>query len=46
VFDSYAACAVLVSVLLDAMCDALADYAQRRLEQNERSSTRRKVFAR
>jgi DNA-binding MurR/RpiR family transcriptional regulator len=45
VFDSYAACAVLVSVLLEAMCDAMADFAQRRLEQNERSSQRRKVFA-
>ena len=45
VFNSYAACAVLVGVLLDAMCDAMADYAQQRLEQNERSSSRRKVFA-
>lgn len=45
VFDSYAAFAVLVSVLLDAMCDAMGKYTQQRLEQNERSSTRRKVFA-
>lgn len=45
VFDSYAAGAVLVSVLLDAVCEALEGDAQRRMELNERSSTRRKVFA-
>jgi DNA-binding MurR/RpiR family transcriptional regulator len=45
VFDSSAGSAVLVSVLLDAMCDATR-HAEARLEQNERSSARRKVFAR
>ena len=44
VFDSYAAGAVLVSVLLDAVCEAMEGSGQRRLELNERSSTRRRVF--
>lgn len=44
VYDSYAAAAVLVSVLLDAMCDAMPEQSQVRLEENERSSKRRKVF--
>ena len=45
VYDSSAALAVLISVLLDAMCDAMPEHAEARLEYNERSSTRRKVFA-
>ncbi|MFI5013607.1 MAG: MurR/RpiR family transcriptional regulator [Hyphomicrobiales bacterium] len=44
VFDSYAAPSVLVSVLLDAMCDAMGAEAQERLDQIDRSSKRRKVF--
>ena len=44
VYDSYAAGAVLVSVLLDATCEAMAGDAQRRLDLNERSSSRRRVF--
>lgn len=45
VFDSSAASAVWVSILLDAMCDAMPERTEARLEQTERSSTRRKVFA-
>ncbi|SEF15087.1 transcriptional regulator, RpiR family [Rhizobiales bacterium GAS191] len=44
VFDSYAAASVLISVLLDAMCDAMAGQAQVRLDNIDRSSKRRKVF--
>jgi DNA-binding MurR/RpiR family transcriptional regulator len=44
VFDSYAAPAVLVSVLLDAMCDAMAGAAQERLDNIDQSSKRRRVF--
>ena len=44
VFDSYAAPAVLISVLLDAMCDAMGGEAQERLDNIDRSSKRRKVF--
>lgn len=46
VFDSYAASAVLVSVLLDAMCGNMNGKAQKRLEETDRSSKRRKVFVR
>ncbi len=45
VFDSYAASAVLVSVLLDAMCSSMNGEARKRLDQIDRSSKRRKVFA-
>lgn len=45
-FDSYAAVAVLVAVILDAMCDAMPGGAQARLEDVDRSSARRKVFVR
>jgi DNA-binding MurR/RpiR family transcriptional regulator len=45
VFDSSAASAVLVSILLDAMCDAVPGAAQR-LEDRDRSSIERKVFVR
>ncbi len=44
VFDSYAASAMLVSVLLDAMCSSMDGEAQKRLVQIDRSSKRRKVF--
>ncbi len=44
VFDSYAAPTVLISVLLDAMCDAMGGEAQERLDGIDRSSKRRKVF--
>jgi DNA-binding MurR/RpiR family transcriptional regulator len=46
VFDSNAASFVLVSVLLDAMCDAMPEQAEARLEYGDRSSLRRKVFIR
>lgn len=46
VFDSLAASTVLVSVLLDAMCDAMPERAEKRLEAGDRSSIRRKVFVR
>jgi DNA-binding MurR/RpiR family transcriptional regulator len=45
VFDSYAAPAAIVSVLLDAMCSAMNGEAQQRLDAIDRSSKRRKVFA-
>lgn len=45
VFDSYAAPAALVSVLLDAMCNSMDGRAQKRLEEVDRSSRKRKVFA-
>lgn len=45
VFDSYAAPAALVSVLLDAMCNSMDGRAQKRLEEADRSSRKRKVFA-
>ncbi len=45
VFDSYAASATLVSVLLDAMCSNMNGEARKRLEEIDRSSKRRKVFA-
>lgn len=44
VFDSYAASATLVSVLLDAMCNSMNGEAQKRLDQIDRSSKKRKVF--
>lgn len=43
-FDSHAACMILASVILDAMCEAEPKTTQARLDANERSSTRRKVF--
>lgn len=46
VFDSYAAPSVLVSVLLDAMCGKMNGEAQKRLDHIDRSSKKRKVFAR
>jgi DNA-binding MurR/RpiR family transcriptional regulator len=46
VFDSYAASTFLVTVLLDAMCDAMPERAESRLEAGDRSSLRRKVFIR
>ncbi|PMS31223.1 MurR/RpiR family transcriptional regulator [Trinickia symbiotica] len=46
VFDSCAAGTVLVSVLLDAMCDAMPERAEARLEAGDRSSLKRKVFIR
>lgn len=46
VFDSSAAAAVLISVILDAMCDAMPEQAEARLERIDQSSTRRKVFSR
>lgn len=46
VFDSYAASAMLVSALLDAMCSNMDGEAQKRLEEGDRSSKRRKVFVR
>ncbi|CAN7691552.1 MurR/RpiR family transcriptional regulator [Mesorhizobium sp. LjRoot246] len=45
VFDSYAASTALVSVLLDSMCNNMNGQAQKRLEQVDRSSKKRKVFA-
>lgn len=45
VFDSHAAPAALVSVLLDAMCSHMNGEAQQRLDAIDRSSKRRKVFA-
>jgi DNA-binding MurR/RpiR family transcriptional regulator len=45
VFDSYAASSALVSVLLDAMCSNMNGRAQKRLEQIDRSSKKRKIFA-
>ncbi|BBD40249.1 hypothetical protein Amn_51290 [Aminobacter sp. Y103A] len=44
VFDSYAASATLVSVLLDAMCNNMNGEAQKRLDQIDQSSKKRKVF--
>jgi DNA-binding MurR/RpiR family transcriptional regulator len=44
VFDSYAASSVLISVLLDAMCDAMPKQAQARLDAVDLSSRRRKVW--
>jgi DNA-binding MurR/RpiR family transcriptional regulator len=45
VFDSHAAFATLVSVLLDAMCNNMNGEAQKRLEKIDYSSKKRKVFA-
>jgi DNA-binding MurR/RpiR family transcriptional regulator len=45
VFDSCATAAVLMAILLDAMCDALPD-SEERLEQCDYSSSQRKVFER
>ncbi|TGT91327.1 MULTISPECIES: MurR/RpiR family transcriptional regulator [unclassified Mesorhizobium] len=44
VFDSYAASATLVSVLLDAMCNNMNGQARKRLDDVDRSSKKRKVF--
>lgn len=44
VFDSSASTAVLTSVILDAMCDAMSEHAEARLEAIDKSSARRKVF--
>lgn len=44
VFDSYAASSTLVSVLLDTMCTQMNGEAQKRLDQIDRSSKKRKVF--
>lgn len=46
VFDSSVASSFLVTVLLDAMCDAIPERAEKRLEAGDRSSRRRKVFIR
>ena len=46
VFDSCASASLLISVLLDAMCDANSQYAEDRLERNDESSSKRKVFVR
>jgi DNA-binding MurR/RpiR family transcriptional regulator len=46
VFDSYASVTLLVSVLLDALCEALGGEAQHRLDAGDQSSRRRKVFVR
>jgi DNA-binding MurR/RpiR family transcriptional regulator len=46
VFDSYASVTLLISVLLDAVCEALGGEAQRRLDAVDQSSKRRRVFAR
>jgi DNA-binding MurR/RpiR family transcriptional regulator len=46
VFDSYASVTLLVSMLLDAMCEALGAEAQRRLDAVDQSSKRRRVFVR
>ena len=45
VFDSHAASMAVVSVLLDAMCNAMNGDAQKRLVAIDKSSKRRKVFA-
>jgi len=45
VFDSYAAPVELVSVLLDAMCKSMDGRAQKRLEEVDLSSKKRKIFA-
>ncbi|KRW97195.1 hypothetical protein AQY21_05025 [Paracoccus sp. MKU1] len=45
VFDSHAAASMLVSVLLDAMCNKMNGEAQKRLDAIDRSSKKRKVFA-
>jgi len=44
VFDSSAALAVMSSIILDAMCDAMPEQAEQRLEKADQSSARRKVF--
>jgi len=44
VFDSYSAPAVIVSVLLDAMCNHMKNEAQSRLDHLDHSSRKRKVF--
>ncbi|MBV6826492.1 MurR/RpiR family transcriptional regulator [Pseudomonas sp. PD9R] len=46
VFDSSVSSAFLVTVLLEAMCDAMPDGGEARLEAGDRSSMRRKVFIR
>jgi DNA-binding MurR/RpiR family transcriptional regulator len=46
VFDSYASVTLLLSVLLDALCEALGGEAQHRLDAGDQSSKRRKVFVR
>lgn len=46
VFDSSASSTFLITVLLDAMCDAMPERAEGRLEAGDRSSLRRKVFVR
>ena len=45
VFDSYAAAIQLTSVLLDAMCKSMDSRAQKRLEDVDISSKKRKIFA-
>ncbi|NTF91507.1 MurR/RpiR family transcriptional regulator [Agrobacterium rhizogenes] len=45
VFDSHAASMAVVSVLLDAMCNAMNGEAQKRLVAIDKSSKRRKVFS-
>jgi DNA-binding MurR/RpiR family transcriptional regulator len=44
VFDLHAAPMALAMVLLQAICDAVPDRAQRRLEELETSTARRQVF--
>ena len=46
VFDSSVSSAFLGTVLLEAMCDAMPDGGEARLEAGDRSSMRRKVFIR
>ncbi|AHF79180.1 RpiR family transcriptional regulator (plasmid) [Sodalis praecaptivus] len=46
VFDSYSSPVLLVSVLLDAMCNHMKTESQKRLDQVDISSRKRKVFIR
>ncbi|TKI06954.1 MurR/RpiR family transcriptional regulator [Martelella alba] len=46
VFDSYSAPTMMVSVLLDAMCNHMKNEAQSRLDHLDHSSRKRKVFTR
>lgn len=45
VFDLHTAPMALAMVLVQAMCDAAGEPAQRRLEESEAAATRRQVFA-
>ncbi len=46
VFDSYSSPTVIVSILLDAMCNNMKTESQRKLDQLDTSSRKRKVFTR